>query len=102
MGLKDFWSAFSRALEPQAPVQPRSHDRVTTRAIPVYVTWRFGGKAAGVMCDLSATGIGLKLKEKVPRSERVRIDLNGSAVFGRVRYCRRDADGEYLTGFVIE
>ena len=56
----------------------------------------------GTMCDTSAGGIGLKLDNKVPRSERARIDLNGTAVFGRVRYCRRAEDGDYLTGFTIE
>lgn len=102
MGFKDLWHSLSRGLEPQAPVSPRGQERVATKPIPVYVTWSFGGKASGVMCDSSGVGMGLKLNGKVPSSEPVRIDLNGTAVYGRVRYCRRDADGDYLTGFVIE
>ncbi len=102
MGLKDLWQSLARGLEPQSPVSPRSHDRVATRAIPVYVTWSLGGKATGIMVDSSGAGLGLKLKSKVPTSERVRIDLNGTAVYGRVRYCRRNEDGDYLTGFAIE
>lgn len=81
---------------------PRSDTRVATKAVQVYVTWSHGGKAAGVMSDTSAGGFGLKLDSKVPKSERVRIDLNGTAVFGRVRYCRRSDSGEYITGFIVE
>jgi hypothetical protein len=102
MGLKDLWQAFSRGLEPLAPVKPRSQDRVASKPISVYVSWSFGGNASGVTCDSSGAGIGLKLNSKVPSSERVRIDLNGTAVYGRVRSRRRDTDGSYLTGFTIE
>ncbi|MGC4048937.1 MAG: PilZ domain-containing protein [Paludibaculum sp.] len=54
------------------------------------------------LLDISHSGLGILLEEEIPAGSWIRVEFGDIAVFGEVRYCRRQVGGDYRLGALTD
>ncbi len=56
----------------------------------------------GWVIDVSKSGVGLGLADRISVGEWVKLEMKSVILFGEVRHCRQEPDGSFRTGVAIE
>jgi hypothetical protein len=86
------------------PERRRKQSRYATPDEPVKVCF-LGSRQSSVngwVVDISKSGVGLKLTNRISLGEWVKLEMKSAILFGEIRHCRQETDGTFRAGVEIE
>lgn len=84
-----------------ARAEPRFSVREEPAAVWVLTQSR-SQMRTGRLLDISHSGLGILLEEEIPAGSWIRVEFGDVAVFGEVRYCRRQGGSGYRLGALTD
>lgn len=75
------------------PTEDRSEQRYRANTLASFTVDDQPGENAARVVNLSTSGLGLRLSERLPRGMMIRVCVGRIQVLGEIRWCRSTADG---------